>query len=210
MLEVIYMIERDKIINYFEFRGYKEFILGVITFTEETNSREKRKNTHSIFEESILSKYKATFLKKDKSIKNLFYVQASDSYKEVKIYSSFSYVANIAIYIYSDTHDVGIDIEDTSKVEPLDIEFFKISNNVYKKLDKKNYKIKTISWCMQEAIGKLEKTGLVEKYVISCIKECDKHFEVVYCIDKLGLKKKASMLIGKINEFYLIINYRRV
>ena len=194
--------------NYYEDSKLKDITVGVIEFYTRIPRKEMRMIAHEIFGTSIKDKYCLTMTKDNKMERNILYGYTKDNDNEIRIAYSFSYVKDIATFIYSDAYNVSLDIEDPHKVEPLDIFLFRLDIEIYKKIKIYEYSIKTLSWCLQEAIGKLERTGLDKKHVISNIKKKKNYFQVSYCEVGSSEVKDCNMLISKINDFYLIINYK--
>ncbi|MGG7178793.1 hypothetical protein ACQPU1_14420 [Clostridium paraputrificum] len=196
--------------NYYENNDLKDITVGIIKFPEKISRNRMRRIAHEVFRTSIQVKYDLFQIKLNEVERNILYGYTVKNARKIRIAYSFSYVEGIATFIYSDIYNVSLDIENPYKVEPLDVFLFRLDREIYRKMELYEYGIKTLSWCLQEAIGKLERTGLDKKHVISNVEKKKNHFILNYYQVGSNEVKYCNMLISKINDFYLIINYRRI
>lgn len=133
----------------------------VFSFQDQTPKTAIKKSLHRFFSDNVLSGLCNT--EASGEINKLFFMEKGH---RRTLYYSFSYTDEMAVLVYAKDRNVAVDIVNPERVEALETEFFIIPAKAYRKVKSTGFGIKTLSWALQEAIGKMKRTGLRKKYAV--------------------------------------------
>lgn len=186
---------------------YDGIFLGLITSLQPIKRNEMRKIAHKFFFESVKKEIEYEEIKRNSIINSVLLLDRDGN--EYVLYYTFSYSDNRAVYMYSVLYDVGIDLVNPYRIIHMDLNFYALSTDNYGILAGTGYDCKTLSWCLQEAISKLQKTGLTEKYIITntTYNKNQNEYNIIYFSILKKVMKICFCKIISFNGFCLCIVY---
>lgn len=135
--------------------------LRFFLFEQINNKKIVRGFIHNYFENELLIYEKEN---RRTAEKNVLYWEVEKV--RTRLCYSFSYSDKMAMYAYSTTGDVAVDVVNPRRIEGKSLDFFLIPFEVYGEIEHTCFGIRTVSWGIQEALGKINRTGLSKKYIV--------------------------------------------
>lgn len=147
-----------------EYSVSEDVSLYVFSFRDKTTKKAIKKSLHRFFSDNVLSGLHN--IEASGEINKLFFEEEGC---RRTLYYSFSYSDEMAVLVCAKDRNVATDIVNPERVEALETEFFIIPAKAYEEVKSTGFGIKTLSWALQEAIGKMKRTGLKKKYALTDI-----------------------------------------
>lgn len=199
-IDIEYIGDREVTLN-------EEMNLGIVRFQDNISRKDKRKVVHKLFVKSVKQKYR--IFNKPKQYKmNRVYVNELNNNREEILDYSFSYADDIAVFAYSCKYDLGIDIVNPLRVQSTELRFFLSDEKVFRILKNPMFEMPVLSWCIQEAVSKLERTGLMKKYIITDILKKEGYFKMFYSANDFDSIKSCNLLLFKFDYFCIATIFR--
>lgn len=179
----------DLFFEVIEYSVSEDVSLYVFSFRDKMTKKTIKKSLHRFFSDNVLSGLRNTMASGE--INKVFFEE--ERHKRTLFYS-FSYSNEMAVLLCAKDRNVAIDIVNPGRVEALETEFFIIPTKAYEEVKSTGFGIKTLSWSLQEAIGKMKRTGLKKKYAVTDILSRESRRFVRFMTDD-----------GKIEEYELMV-----